>query len=119
MKKLLIITAIYILIGHQSFGNHLPEDTATTQTDTIFNGIYVVSMTPVYYSISDTAKAAYIGAYIDFDNLVSYANVRYFLFDSSGNTLFDKYLKVEGSQYDNLDKSKEGIISYIKTLLGL
>lgn len=108
MKKLLIIAAVLFALNTQA-----------KTPDTIINNTAAVKVQPVLFSISDTVQVQYVGAYIDFDDLKTYANVRCFLYDSTGREVYNRYIKIEGEAYTGWEGSNEQLFSIVLSYLNL
>jgi len=65
------------------------------------------------------ANAAQLGAYISFDDLVSTANINWWLADANGNQIDTGFVAVTGSAYQTWSGDNQFPFDYLANALGV
>ena len=84
------------------------------------NGIAVVKVNPVQYTIAESANTVYAGIYIDHDNAFDHGRVGVIRMDENYNQLGERSLfDLRGEAYDNWEGSNESTWALGLTLMHL
>jgi hypothetical protein len=111
MKKIILFAILLVCLksNAQDTTNHPVIDTSY-----YFKTMSVAMIDSVYYNMSDTAPARWLGCQTTNDNLSNQANVNWFLLDVNKNLIASKHFILSGSDYQSWDATASWLIWYTR-----
>jgi len=112
MKRIIIAIFLVTMIFRchaQDTSNHPLLDTSK-----IFNTMSVAMIDSIFWNISDTSAARWLGCQTINDNLSNQASVNWYLLDVNRNLLTSRHYILSGDDYKSWDATANWLIWYTR-----